>query len=193
MTFKIYDILASLIPGFLVLIILFYLIGIDFDKDLIIPYTAIAFFIGFIVNTLSSWLEDLYYLTWKGKPSSRLINGKGIWKVKFYHSSEIKILLKKETLNTKPSDDELFGIAMRHANASKDNRVEDFNSSYAFSRSLLTCILISVILLFFKERTNWYYYVISFPLLFIVWLRCKQRAYYYAKEVLNTYLKAKQQ
>lgn len=191
MNFKIYDILSSLIPGFLVLIIIFYLLGFDFDKDLIIPYTATAFFIGYIVNTLSSWLEDFYYLTWKGKPSSRLLKGLNIWKVKFYHSSEIRILLKKETSNQNPTDDELFGIAMRHSNSSKDNRVEDFNSSYAFSRSILTCILISTILLCFKEYGNWYFYVISIPLLFVVWLRCKQRAYYYAKEVLINYLKIK--
>ena len=29
------------------------------------------------------------------------------------------------------------------------------------------------------------------PLIFIAWLRCKERGYYYAREVLNVYLKNK--
>jgi hypothetical protein len=33
------------------------------------------------------------------------------------------------------------------------------------------------------------YYVLLLPLLFISWLRCKQRGYYYAREVLNEYVK----
>lgn len=191
MNFKLYDILSSLIPGFLILIITLYIIDIKFDKDLVVPYTAVAFLIGYLVNTISSWAEDIYYFSWKGKPSNRLLKGKGIWKVKFYQHTEIVELLKKETNNQHPSNDELFNIAMRFANGTKDTRVDDFNSSYAFSRSLLTCVLISFVLLGYKEYDNWEFYLISFPILFVFWLRCKQRAYYYAKEVLNVYLKGK--
>lgn len=191
MNFKIYDILSSLIPGFLILIIAMYITDIKFDKDLVVPYTAIAFLFGYLVNTISSWAEDFYYFTWKGKPSNKLLTGKGIWKVKFYQYTEVVEHLKTETKNQNPTNDELFNIAMRYANGSKDTRVDDFNSSYAFSRSLLTCVLISVILISLKEYDNWKFYIISIPVLFVFWLRCKQRAYYYAKEVLNVYLKSK--
>jgi hypothetical protein len=62
MKFKEYDILSSLIPGFIVLFVGINFLKIEYNKDIIIPYTAIAFFMGFIVNSLSSWLENIYYL-----------------------------------------------------------------------------------------------------------------------------------
>ena len=52
MSFKPYDILSALIPGFLMLLALMNFLGVSYDIDLVIAYTAIAFLIGFIVNTL---------------------------------------------------------------------------------------------------------------------------------------------
>lgn len=56
MNFKAYDILSSLVPGFLVLLAGMQLFEISFNKDNIIPYTAEAFLLGYVINTLSSWL-----------------------------------------------------------------------------------------------------------------------------------------
>jgi len=190
MNFRTYDILSALIPGFLILCVLLEFFGYKYNNDYVIVYTVFAFLFGFLMNSLSSWLEDFYFLTWNGKPSDRLLNGKDVWKVKFYHSQLAKDLLKTETTNDNPSNDELFSVAMIYANQ-KDNRVEDFNSSYAFSRSLLTCVLIGGIFLLIKNFNEWKYYVVIIPTIIIIWLRCKQRAYYYAREVLNVYLKTK--
>ena len=82
MNFKAYDILSSLIPGFIMLIVLIPFLGLEYNKDYVIGYTAIAFLLGYVLNTLGSWLEDLYYLTWGGKPSDKLLDGKSIWKIK---------------------------------------------------------------------------------------------------------------
>jgi hypothetical protein len=190
MNFKLYDILSSLVPGFLLLLIVLEFFNLSFDKDMILPYTAIAFLLGFVINTISSWLEDIYFLTWKGKPSDCLLNGKDIWKVRFYQSKKAIELLKSETTNPKPSNDELFSIAIQYANQ-KDSRVEDFNSSYAFSRSLLTFVLIGGMFLLIKNYDELKFYLMIIPTMLIVWLRCKQRAYYYAREVLNVYLRTK--
>lgn len=190
MNFKIYDILSSLVPGFLLLLIILEFFNLSFNKDMIVPYTAIAFLLGFVANTISSWLEDIYFLTWNGKPSDCLLNGKDIWKVKFYQSQKVKELLKTETTKPNPSNDELFSIAMRYA-IQKDSRVEDFNSSYAFSRSLLTCVLIGGIFLLIRNYNDWKYYLMILPTIIVVWLRCKQRGYYYSREVLNVYLNIK--
>ncbi len=192
MNFKIYDILSSLVPGFLLLLATLEFFDIPFDKDMIVAYTAFAFLLGFLVNSISSWLEDIYFFTWGGKPSNRLLNGKDIWKVRFYHSQKAKDLLKSETTNPNPSDDELFSIAMRYANQ-KESRVEDFNSSYAFSRSLLTCVLIGGAFLLIRNYDEWKFYSVILPTIIIVWLRCKQRGYYFTREVLNVYLKTKNQ
>lgn len=190
MNFKLYDILSSLVPGFLLLLVILDFLNMTFEKDMIVPYTAIAFLLGFLINTISSWAEDIYFLSWKGKPSDCLLNGKDIWKVKFYESQKVKELLKTETTKSKPSNDELFSIAMRFANQ-KDSRVEDFNSSYAFSRSLLTIVLIGGIFLLIRNYNDWKFYLLIIPAIIIVWLRCKQRGYYYSREVLNVYLKTK--
>ena len=191
MNFKAYDILSSLIPGFIVLLVLLKLFGLNYDKDYVIAYTAIAFLIGYVVNTLSSWLEDFYYFTWGGKPSNNLLEGKGVWKVKFYEHEKAKNCLIQETQSTNPTNDHLFSIAMRYANGKKDSRVDDFNANYAFSRVLLTTSIVITISLIIINYNDWKYYVTLIPLLVIVWLRCKQRAYYYAREVLNEYLKSK--
>jgi hypothetical protein len=82
---------------------------------------------------------------------------------------------------------------MRMVCGVKDSRIEDFNAMYAFSRSLLTTALIGSAILLFQHRTEWQYYVLLLPLVFITWLRCKQRGYYYAREVLNEYLKKEAQ
>lgn len=192
MKFKLYDILSSLIPGFLVLLVILEFLNMSFDKDMTVPYTAIAFLLGFMVNTISSWLEDIYFFSWNGKPSDCLLDGKDIWKVKFYQNQKVKELLKAETTKSNPSNDELFSIAILYANQ-KDSRVEDFNSAYAFSRSLLTSVFIGGIFILIKNYNDWKLYFIIIPTIFMLWLRCKQRAYYYSREVLNVYLKTKNQ
>jgi hypothetical protein len=189
MSFKPYDILSSLIPGFLLLLALLNFMSLDYNKDFVVAYTAIAFLIGFMMNTLSSWLEDFYYFTWGGKPSSNLIEGKNIWKVKFYEHEAVKKLLTEESQKENPTSDHLFAIAMRYANGQKDSRVDDFNANYAFARVILTTMFLATIILLIKNFTDWRYYVILIPILIVIWLRCKQRGYYYAREVLNEYMK----
>ncbi len=189
--FKIYDILSSLIPGFLLLILLLDFLNIKFEKDFIIIYTAAAFVLGYLINTIGSWLEDFYFFTWRGKPSNRLLDGKGIWKVKFCEYEKAKLLLIKEA-PANYTNDVLFNIAMRYANGSKDTRVDDFNSLYVFSRSILTTAIISLVI-FIIGQFDYRYYICLIPLLIVFWIRCKQRGYFYAKEVLNTYLKLKDQ
>jgi len=190
MSFKAYDLLSSLVPGFLLLLAIQDGMDISFDKDLVIAYTAIAFFLGYLVNTFSSWMEDFYFFTWGGKPSSRLLDGKGVWKVNFYAWSAAKSLLIQDT-RPAASNDELFSAAMRIANGQKDSRVDDFNAIYAFSRSLLTTVVLGAPILLIDHYQDWIYYAAMILVLFVSWLRCKQRAYYYAREVLNVYLKGK--
>lgn len=189
MTFKAYDIFSSLVPGFLMLLGLQYFFQISFDRDYIIGYTAIAFLLGYILNTLGSWMEDIYFFSWGGNPSSKLLQGKSIWKVRMFDYTQIRQHLSEKTTSVNPSEEELFSIAMRSVIGQKDTRIDDFNSIYAFSRTLLTTVLISGILILFKHYTDWKYYVSVIPAILILWLRCKQRAYYYAKEVLSVYCK----
>lgn len=190
MNFKSYDILASLIPGFLAVLIALNIFEVKYDSNYVVAYTAVAFLFGYLMNAISSWFEDLYYWSWGGKPSDCLLKGRDIWKVSFYHSAKVKSLLQAESSNPNASNDELFSIAMRYGNGQA--RVDDFNAIYAFSRVLLTTVLIGTIVLLIDHYDQVEYYYFLLPILFACWLRSKQRAYYYTREVLNSYLKAKE-
>lgn len=189
MTFKAYDIFSSLVPGFLMLLGLQYFFEIPYDKDFVVGYTAVAFLLGYVINTIGSWLEDFYFFTWGGKPSNNLLDGQKTQKIKLYNHIQVNQHLSQKTNSQNPSKDELFSIAMRNANGQKDTRIEDFNAIYAFSRTLLTTALIGGILVLIKNYNDWKFYAVVVPVIFVLWLRCKQRGYYYAKEVINVYCK----
>ncbi|SFU53405.1 hypothetical protein SAMN05216480_10692 [Pustulibacterium marinum] len=188
MTFKPYEILSALLPGFLLLIALFIFLDIPYQKDYIVAYTAIAFLIGFVVSALSSWLEGVYYFTWGGKPSERLLNGKSVWKVPFYEAEKVKSILAKHWHTENVSNDALYALAIRYANGHKDSRINEFSANYAFARVLLTTLLLILCVMLYAHYGHWQHYLFLCIVLIIVWLRCKQRAYYYAREVLNEYL-----
>jgi hypothetical protein len=189
MTFKAYDIFSSLIPGYIFLIAMLEFLGLPFDKDMVVPYTALAFLIGFIMNTLGSWFEGVYFFTWGGKPSSKLLLGKSIWKIRVYNHAALKAHLTQAASTRNPTTDELFSIAFRTVTGEKDTRIEDFNSIYAFARTLFTTSLIGGIMMLREHHNDWRYYAIIVPVVFVLWLRTKQRAYYFSKEVLNVYSK----
>ena len=189
MNFKYYDILSFLVPGF----IIYQLISItiqDLPNVEIIPSLAIAFVIGYFINAISSWLEAILFLTFGGKPSVNLLKGNNIKKVVF-HEQKKAIKLLKEEVEQEDDENVMFSVAMRYANQSENERVENFNAIYAFSRVLLLTLLIVFIILTLKFYDNYLVYVIMIPLILMSWQRCKERSYYYAREVLDTYLKLK--
>lgn len=185
MNFKSYDILSKLITGLLVsfVIIKFYIPSVDLGNlGEVIFITSMAYIVGFFIDTFSSWLEPLFYFTWGGKPSDRFLSGAGTWKVKVpSHIEEIKNYLRGLINNSDISDKELFGIALRKV---KSDRITDFQNLYAFSRSLLTSFIILFFCLIPQFYCCWLFYVLSFILILVLWLRAKQRAYYFVKEVI---------
>ncbi|MBO6516068.1 MAG: hypothetical protein JJ975_05920 [Bacteroidia bacterium] len=191
MKFKFYDILTHLVPGFVFFILLLDHFDKSFSNDMIVPATAISFILGYFANTLSSWLEGVYYWTWGGKPSTKLLKGKDVWKVRFYEHEYVNALLRAESNSEDSSHDALFQIAMRNAALAGNTRVSDFNASYGFSRIILTTLIVSSIVLFISYPKELSVYIIAVPMMFVAWLRCKQRAYYYAREVLFTFIQSK--
>lgn len=191
MKFRLYDLLSNLIPGFVLYLVYLDIIGLPFQKGLIVPVTALAYIIGYFVNTISSWLEGFYFFTWGGKPSSNLLRGKDIWKVRFYQWEKAKSLLLEESGNENSKEDELFQIAMRYSMNPTYPKVSDFNVNYAFSRVILTTTLVITVgylSLVGFEYINLILFLVLNP---IAWYRCKQMGYYFAREVLQTYLKEK--
>ena len=188
MNFKPYDILSSLIPGFIMLLAYIPFLGFTYDKDYVVGYTALAFGLGYLLNIISSLLEEFYFWTWGGRPSCSLLEGKGMWKISLYNYEKLKENLKTKTENPEPTNKELFSIAMRHVFAIKDSRMEDFSNSYAFSRTMLTCAILSSIVILVNYFDDWRAYL-SLLVVVLFWYRAKQRGYYFSKELFQNYSK----
>lgn len=205
MNFKYYDIMSSLVAGYVLLVIGMYSFQIEYNNDYTVAYLAFAFLCGYVINSVGSLLEPIYYFTIGGKHSTRLLDegekehcwlyhlfipsNTGINKVRFYETKNVRKILIKELDGNNLSEDRLFSKAMREVNGNQDSRVPDFNAHYALSRTILTTVLISTVLLLISSYSSYWQSYLSIVVLLICWNRYKERAYYYAREVLNEYLK----
>lgn len=194
MEMKYYDLLSTAIIGVVVVAVINYLFlgNIEIDS---IAYLSLGYLAGYFINAIGSLLEDIYYFTIGGKPSDRLltiVEGQqwtGYKRVKFYETEKVTNLLKEELGSQDASISRLFSCAMRKMNSCADSRVPAFNAQYAWSRTLLTAVWMIDVLLVFRYYDQWLFWLIGLLLLLISWNRFKERGYYYAREVLNEYLK----
>jgi hypothetical protein len=148
--------------------------------------TAIAYTLGYFVNSISAWIEFILNWTWGGRPSDQLLKGEVCGRIKFPEWKTTLKLLQKELDNKNASVDDLFKVAMRKAK--NGGRIPEMNGQYAFSRSILIAILISVIILGLDFYQNTVFWIISLVLILAAWYRTKERGFYYAKEVLSEVL-----
>lgn len=208
MNFKYYDVLSRLVAGYLFLVVVLYSLQIEYNNDYTVAYLAVAFLCGYVINAIGSLLEPIYYFTIGGKPSNRLLDkqnkkhcciyrlfipsNKGIKKVRFHETMAVREILQNGIKEENPSEERLFCKAMRAVNGDEKSRVADFNAQYALSRTILTTVLISTILIIVLYPCFWQSYL-TIAILLICWNRYKERAYYYAREVLNEYLKKNKQ
>ena len=196
MSFKYYDLLSNLTVG----IVAFYAIwkfvfpGLEISEWGVIPA---GYVLGYFLNAISSLIEPFLFCTICGKPSDKLLTPvpgqkwTGIKKVKFYFVEEAVKALKKDTGDAEATTDKMFGYAMRIANPNKDSRVPDFNGHYALTRVILTTVLMAIALVEVRFYSIWYSWPISIAILLLAWNRYRVWGYYYAREVLNEYLKLK--
>ena len=193
MNFKHYDILSQLVMGYVLLVVIVNFFKIEYNTSYSVVYLAFAFVIGYFINTISSLLESIFYCLIGGKPSNKLLQIKegkkytGCFKVRFYETEETIKLLKKDVSDENADTEKLFYKAMMLVNSNEKSRIFDFNGHYAFSRNVLTTMLLTTILLLIKYCCHCETYLIFIPLL-LSYVRYGQRAYYYAREVLNEYL-----
>jgi hypothetical protein len=173
-----------------------YAFGFTYDNTYSVPYLAGAFVIGYFINTISSLLEGFYYWTIGGMPSDKLlrINSQkkysGISKIRFYHTAEVVAMLQQDLNDSDANERKMFSHAMIFSSSDEKCRVPDFNAHYAFSRVMLTTMLIIAVILLCRFYDKWGTYLIFIPLI-LSWNRYRERGYYYAREVLNEYLKKK--
>lgn len=194
MDIKYYDLLSTTIIGVVLVSVVNYLFLENIQIDAV-AYLALGYLVGYFINAIGSLLEDLYYKTIKGMPSDNLLtlvegqNWTGCKRVKFYEAERAIDTLKKELNDPHASVRKMFGCAMRKVNGCQDSRVPAFNAQYAWSRTILTTILIVIFMCAFRYYNNLLFWLVVLIVLFIAWNRFKERGYYFAREVLNEYLK----
>jgi hypothetical protein len=203
--FELYDVLGILVPG----IILLSLIAVSFPGILtassgigfpaaftVICLTAVAAFLGQLVQAIASFLEPVFDWSWGGRPSERALKeGLGTRYLPADSANRIRAKLAKAVGDT-ASDRSLFLYAMQKAETSGNSRVAKFNGLYAYHRAMLALVLISLGVILASmcwgtvKHWSWREKIgivaVDFLLLVIFWLRAKQRGFYYVREVLTT-------
>ena len=196
MNFKYYDLLSNLTIGVVSFYGFWKYLFPDYEMSEWIILPA-GYVVGYFLDALSSLIEPFLFITICGKPSDKLLTPvpgqkwSGIKKVKFFFPERAVEQLKNDTRDTEASTDKMFGYAMRYVNSNKECRVPDFDGHYALSRVILTTMLIVIVLFEIEFFYVWYSWPISIAVLLLAWNRYKERGYYYAREVLNEYLKMK--
>lgn len=203
MNFKYYDIISTLICGVVLLFVVSIVINWDISKVNVVIVLSLAYVMGYILNAVSALLEPLYYWFMGGMPSDKLLRfpepnccGKvrkytGFGRVRFYEYEKVVKLLREELDDADADEKKMFGKAMSYSNSNDKSRVPDFNAHYAFSRVMLTLVLVSACLIMTKYYDVWWAWLITLLVILLVGHRCKERGYYYAREVLIEYLKNK--
>lgn len=194
MEMKYYDLLSTTIIGVVVVAVVNYLFLGNNNIDGVV-YISLGYLVGYFINAIGSLCEEFYYCTIGGKPSDKLLvevnnqNWTGYNRVRFYEIKKATELLKNELGDQNASTSKMFSCAMRKVNSCKESRVPAFNAQYAWSRNILTSVWIVELLIGFRYYDNLLFWLISLLLLLISWNRFKERGYYYAREVLNEYMK----
>lgn len=156
---------------------------------------ALVFFIGHLVQALSSATQNILYFTWGGRPSDTALE-KGLGDY-FPKDSAKRIRgILEDKIGKETDAHSLFLYALQQADSAEKSRVSTFNGLYAYHRVLLMLIILAFILFltskFWGAVESWttaefvVSLVIMILLLVLFWYRAKQRAYYFVREVLLT-------
>ena len=203
MNFKYYDTLSSLISGTVLLFVISMTTNWDMIQLNVAIILALAYVSGYMLNALSALLEPIYYWFMGGMPSDKLLtppksnsqgkvrNYTGFGRIRFYEYDKAVSCLKQDLNDENANEKKMFGKAMSISNSNEQTRIPDFNAQYAFSRVMLTLTIVSSALIMPKYYDILWAWLIVVLVIFLVGYRCKERGYYYAREVLIEYLKTK--
>ncbi len=203
--FEFYDVLGILVPGAMLLgliVVSFPLTSSAFasvefpEAFAVICLIAVAAFLGQLVQAISSLLEPVFNWSWGGRPSERALD-KGLGERYFPVDTARRIRAKLASIvGERATNRSLFLYAMQKAETSGNARVAKFNGLYAYHRAMLTLVLIALAILFasmcWGTVRHWplgqqlEIMIAGIFLLFIFWLRARQRGFYYVREVFST-------
>jgi hypothetical protein len=200
---NLYDILAALVPGSLLLcflVVLFPTIqeptsGLHLpDEFAVVALIAGSILLGEVIQTLGSLLEPVLFKIFRGRPSDRALAG--TLSARYFPSDAATRIKAKlgARVGAGASNRSLFLAAMNIAESTPDSKAATFNAKYGHHRAIATLILATLLLLFASLRWGaaaswpcsraWVASVGLAGLLCLFSWRTWQRGAYYAREVL---------
>ncbi len=217
MQFKTYDILSSLIPGILVIVVIvptYILLSnnlIVFESKLVtykdlssiltFAFLVISYITGYLISALGSWFEPFLFFLWRGRPSKILLTNSSK-RIFLLDASKIFDFLKTESnlKIIKKGDWKLLfqsakNISYNQSNNNIQKRIDNFNDNYIFSRNILISyiiIILALLALFFNNFISNSLIIFFIFIGVMLFIRCRDRALYYSREILlNSYPKIK--
>jgi len=179
MNFNLYSTLSQLVPGFILFIIVVHVLKLDINAIPALPSTAVAYVLGYFINAIGGWAENMMFKSWGGEPATQLLEGKHCGRIKFSELDKLKRLVGENVENK-----ELFQTTMRLANG--NDLVKEMNASYIFSRSIFVAAVVGYLALLYVYFNNSLFHIASITIIVMAWYRAKERGFYYVKEVLRT-------
>lgn len=199
----IYDIVTSLVQGslFVMACLVLFPQCLDAMRILAVPeivatlmFVSLTYFIGQSIVAVSSILQKALFFTWGGAPSERVFNGRF---PKKYLSPDmidhVREVLERTSF-VELSDGALFLKASGIARAAKGSLSERHNQMYAYNRVTITNLLLVIGLVILSRfeglganisPTGFALFLgVTVFLLILHWIRARQRAFYYVREVL---------
>ena len=202
--FDLYDLLGTIVPGTLVLgwtVACFpelatWFSQVQFPEAFtVVVLTALAVFVGQLVQAVASLVEPAIYRTWGGRPSDAALD-KGLKGFLPENSAErIKGKLQ-EAVGRSAERHSLFLYSMQLSDGQDIGRARRFNTLYAYHRGLLVLVVFCGVMLgaamIWGQAAAWptgqklAAGAVVLLLMVLIWYRAWQRACYYVREVLLT-------
>jgi hypothetical protein len=200
--FDFYDLMSSLIPGVLLVALVgtlfpnccHHLVPDNNGTFAVLSLSALAIFVGQLLVAIGSMIEPLLFWTWGGKPSQASLTvglGERYLPVSRAQTIKAKLLTQCEP---DASTSGLFLKAMTLARQSETSLAERFNALYAYQRTLIVFVIVSLALAVVSRHHGLLHnlstvnfsviLLILITVLVICWLRAKQRSLYFVREVL---------
>jgi len=199
-----YDVLSALVPGILLAFwfsvcfpsVRKALAGVAVPEAVaVLAFIAAAMFIGHIVQSLAALIEAALFRSWGGRPSDRALEG-GLRDLLPKDSAQRIRTKLSRLLGADCATRSLFLYAMQMADGTNAGRAGRFNALYAYHQGLLVAFAIGTALLVLSRFCGaaaswspgswWSFLAAMVVILLLLWHRTKQRARYYAREVLLT-------
>lgn len=198
-----YDITTAMLHGVLFLAYTFFLFpqiivemkGVELPEVVIvIVFIAITYFCGQVLSAIASMMQRFLDWSWGGKPSDIVMDKRDGCGYISCSAIDRAITMLKNNCGGDTSNRSLFNAAIVIARSSASSLTERHNRMYAYYRVCFVNLLLCIVSFFLScscgrgHGMAWSTRIVSVLTLLLLitlhWIRAKQRAFYFVREVL---------